>query len=143
MHVEHHPGSYEIVHIKDSAGHSFATRLTNIFIIGEGKKPLITLPKLGGLRQSLLEERASKIRQYEREEEEDEEDDEWAQPWSDLPNLQSEWKPLVEVSGFKGQSGISWSLNLPRALIRAEWLSKVQTFKLSLLFNLLFRVASI
>ena len=76
MHVEHHPGTYEIVHVKDSKGHSFATRLSNIFIIGEGKKSLITLPKHDGLRQTLLEERASKIRQYEKDDEEEEEDDE-------------------------------------------------------------------
>merc|ERR1739842_149396 len=43
MHVEHHPGSYEIVHIKDSQGHSFATRLTNVFTIGEGKRLSDTL----------------------------------------------------------------------------------------------------
>lgn len=77
MHVEHHPGSYEIVHIKDLSGNSFATRLSNIFIIGEGKKPLITLPKLGGQRQTLIEERAAKIKQYQKDDEvEDEEDDE-------------------------------------------------------------------
>jgi len=75
MHVEHHPGSYEIVHIKDSAGHSFATRLSNIFIIGS-KKSLIALPKRDGLRQTLLEERASKIRQYANDDDEEEEDDE-------------------------------------------------------------------
>merc|ERR1712004_245968 len=61
MHVEHHPGSYEIVHIKDSQGHSFATRLTNVFTIGEGKRPLIALPKGKGVRQSLVEERNAKI----------------------------------------------------------------------------------
>lgn len=61
MHVEHHPGSYEIVHIKDSQGHSFATRLTNVFTIGEGKRPLIALPKGKGVRQTLVEERNAKI----------------------------------------------------------------------------------
>lgn len=57
QHVEHHPGSYEIAHVKDSRGHTFATRLTNIFVIGDGKKPLITLPKQKGVLLSLLEER--------------------------------------------------------------------------------------
>lgn len=64
MHVEHHPGSYEIVHIRDSNGSSFSTRLSNIFVIGQGgagKKPLIKLPKADGLRQSLIQERNSKI----------------------------------------------------------------------------------
>ena len=66
MHVEHHPGSYEIVHIKDSNGSHFATRLSNIFCIGQGKKPLITLPKLKGVRQTLVEERNAKIAVYAR-----------------------------------------------------------------------------
>ena len=61
MHVEHHPGSYEIVHIKDANGNSFATRLTNVFTIGEGKKALIALPKRKGVRQTLVEERNAKI----------------------------------------------------------------------------------
>ncbi len=61
MHVEKHPGSYEIVHIRDSEGNSFATRLSNIFVIGQGKKPMIKLPKYGGIRLSLIAERNSKI----------------------------------------------------------------------------------
>ena len=61
MHVEHHPGSYEIVHIKDASGNSFATRLSNVFTVGEGKKSLITLGKRKGVRQSLVEERNAKI----------------------------------------------------------------------------------
>jgi small subunit ribosomal protein S4e len=76
MHVEHHPGSYEIVHVKDANGHSFATRLSNIFIIGEGKKSLITLPKLDGIKRTLMEERNDRIRHYGGDDEEVEEDDE-------------------------------------------------------------------
>ena len=60
QHVEHHPGSYEIAHVKDSRGNSFATRLTNIFVIGDGKKPLISLPKAKGIKLSLIEERDQK-----------------------------------------------------------------------------------
>merc|ERR1740138_1299405 len=36
MHRERHPGSFEIVHIKDAVGHTFATRLQNVFVIGKG-----------------------------------------------------------------------------------------------------------
>ncbi len=61
MHVEHHPGSYEIVHIKDVNGVSFATRLSNIFVIGQGKKPLIKLPKRDGIKLSLIAERNARI----------------------------------------------------------------------------------
>merc|ERR1712203_768895 len=42
---EKHPGSFDIVHIKDSQGHVFATRLNYVFVIGKGNKPFISLPK--------------------------------------------------------------------------------------------------
>lgn len=61
QHVEHHPGSYEIAHVKDSKGNSFATRLGNIFVIGDNKKPLISLPKAKGVRLTLVEERAARV----------------------------------------------------------------------------------
>lgn len=32
---EKHPGSFDVVHVKDSSGNSFATRLSNIFVIGK------------------------------------------------------------------------------------------------------------
>ena len=32
---ERHPGSFDIVHVKDANGHSFAPRLSNVFVIGE------------------------------------------------------------------------------------------------------------
>jgi len=57
QHIEHHPGSYEICHVKDSRGDIFATRLGNIFVIGEGKKPLISLSKEKGIKLSLMEMR--------------------------------------------------------------------------------------
>ena len=67
MHVEKHPGSYEIVHIRDADGHSFATRLSNVFTIGQGKKPLIKLPKYNGVRLSLIAERNARIAAEEEE----------------------------------------------------------------------------
>jgi small subunit ribosomal protein S4e len=74
QHIEHHPGSYEIAHVKDARGHSFATRLSNIFVIGAGKETLISLPAKKGIRLSLVEERHSRDARNHREEE-DEEDD--------------------------------------------------------------------
>lgn len=56
QHIEHHPGSYEIAHVRDARGHTFATRLSNIFVIGAGKDTLISLPKNKGIRLSLVEE---------------------------------------------------------------------------------------
>jgi len=57
---EKHPGSFEIVHLKDKKGNSFATRLSNVFLIGEGQKPWISLPKAKGIKSSILEERTEK-----------------------------------------------------------------------------------
>mmetsp|Transcript_19939 Transcript_19939/g.26313 ORF Transcript_19939/g.26313 Transcript_19939/m.26313 type:complete len:260 (+) Transcript_19939:76-855(+) len=56
-HIERHPGSFDIVSVKDAAGNTFATRLQNVFIIGEGNKPWITLPKGKGIKLNILEER--------------------------------------------------------------------------------------
>lgn len=57
MSREKHPGSFEIVHVKDANGHTFATRLTNVFIIGKGAKAYISLPKGKGVKLSIAEER--------------------------------------------------------------------------------------
>jgi len=59
---ERHPGSFDIVHIKDAAGHSFATRLGNVFIIGKGTTSVISLPSGKGVRKSIIEERDQKAK---------------------------------------------------------------------------------
>jgi len=61
MHRERHPGSFEIVHVKDSAGHSFATRLENVMVIGKENKPWISLPKGNGILKTNLEDRAERL----------------------------------------------------------------------------------
>merc|ERR1719161_3436497 len=61
MHRERHPGSFEIIHLKDSAGHSFATRLNNVFVIGKGAKPWVSLPKGNGIKLSIIEDRAQRM----------------------------------------------------------------------------------
>ena len=60
--VEHHPGSYEIAHVKDARGNTFSTRMTNTFVIGTDRKPVITLPKGSGVLPSLTEEREARLR---------------------------------------------------------------------------------
>merc|ERR1712194_933757 len=60
-HREKHPGSFEIVHIKDAVGHTFVTRLQSVFPIGEGSKPWISLPKGNGIKLSIIEDRAAKM----------------------------------------------------------------------------------
>lgn len=52
---EKHPGSFEIVHLKDKRGLVFATRSDNVFAIGEGTKPWISLPRGKGIKLSIQE----------------------------------------------------------------------------------------
>jgi len=54
---EPHPGSNEIVHLRDKKGNNFATRLENVFVIGQGKDAAISLPKRKGIQLSIMEER--------------------------------------------------------------------------------------
>jgi small subunit ribosomal protein S4e len=56
-HREAHPGSFEIIHIKDRKGHEFSTRESNVFVIGEGNKSWISLPRQKGIRMTIIEER--------------------------------------------------------------------------------------
>jgi len=58
---ERHLGSFDIVHLRDKKGNDFATRLGNVFIIGEGNQPWITLPKHKGLKMSIIEERKEMV----------------------------------------------------------------------------------
>jgi Ribosomal protein S4E len=59
---EKHPGSFEIVHLKDSAGHTFSTRINNVFILGQGTKSLVSLPKDKGVKKSIIEEMEERIK---------------------------------------------------------------------------------
>mmetsp|Transcript_89412 Transcript_89412/g.193551 ORF Transcript_89412/g.193551 Transcript_89412/m.193551 type:complete len:264 (-) Transcript_89412:56-847(-) len=59
---EKHPGSYDIVHVKDTKGNHFATRLSNVFVIGNGSTSLVTVPKNKGVRLTIMEERANRLR---------------------------------------------------------------------------------
>jgi len=55
--IEKHPGSFDIVHVKDRKGNVFATRIGNVFVIGEGNKPMISLPKGKGIKLTIQEEK--------------------------------------------------------------------------------------
>lgn len=59
-HKEKHPGSFDIVHIKDAAGQQFATRISNVFVIGKGTRAYVSLPKAKGVKKSILEEADAK-----------------------------------------------------------------------------------
>ena len=53
---EKHPGSFDIIHVKDALGQQFATRIGNVFIIGKGTKSLVSLPARKGIKRSILDE---------------------------------------------------------------------------------------
>jgi len=59
-HIERHPGSFDIVHVRDANNKVFATRKGNIFLLGKGKKSWIELPSDHGLYLTALEERKRK-----------------------------------------------------------------------------------
>ena len=48
-HRERHDGGFNIVHIKDAIDNTFATRESNVFVIGQ-EKPWISLPKGKGVK---------------------------------------------------------------------------------------------
>ena len=58
---EKHPGSHDIVQIKDSVGNTFATRIGNVFVIGKGSKPWVSLPRGKGVRLTIAEERDRRL----------------------------------------------------------------------------------
>ena len=53
---EKHKGSFETIHVEDALGHAFATRMGNVFTIGKGNKPWVSLPKGKGIKLSIIEE---------------------------------------------------------------------------------------
>uniref|UniRef100_A0A8C5L0Z8 40S ribosomal protein S4 n=1 Tax=Jaculus jaculus TaxID=51337 RepID=A0A8C5L0Z8_JACJA len=55
---ERHPGSFDVVHVKDANGNSFATRLSNIVI---GNEAWISLPREKGIRLLIAEERDKRL----------------------------------------------------------------------------------
>jgi len=72
--LEKHPGSYEIAHVRDATGATFATRLTNVMVVGDSKTTVVSLPKGEGIRLSLIEERAGRLGNEDEEEDAEESD---------------------------------------------------------------------
>ncbi|CAF1768030.1 unnamed protein product [Brassica napus] len=58
---EKHKGSFETIHIQDSTGHEFATRLGNVFTLGKGTKPWVSLPKGKGIKLTIIEEARKRL----------------------------------------------------------------------------------
>lgn len=61
MHREKHAGSFEIAHLKDKEGHAFATRLTNVMVIGKGDQRWITLPRGDGIKLNVVDDRKHRM----------------------------------------------------------------------------------
>jgi len=61
FHRERHPGTFEIIHLKDEEGHHFATRLENMMVIGHKQKAWVSLPKGKGIKLSNVEDRAQRM----------------------------------------------------------------------------------
>eukprot|EP00382_Lankesteria_abbotti_P002557 CAMPEP_0113846140 /NCGR_PEP_ID=MMETSP0372-20130328/1142_1 /TAXON_ID=340204 /ORGANISM="Lankesteria abbotti" /LENGTH=253 /DNA_ID=CAMNT_0000815251 /DNA_START=1 /DNA_END=762 /DNA_ORIENTATION=+ /assembly_acc=CAM_ASM_000359 len=57
---ERHPGSVEVVHVKDPRNQTFATRVDNVFVIGKAT-PWVSLPKGEGVKMTIIEERKKKL----------------------------------------------------------------------------------
>ncbi|KAL0234437.1 hypothetical protein PCE1_001473 [Barthelona sp. PCE] len=58
---EKHIGSFEIIHIRDADGNTFATRLNNAFVIGSENTSLITLPTDRGVRVHIMDDRENRL----------------------------------------------------------------------------------
>ncbi len=64
--VEKHPGSFDIITLRDTAGQTFSTRMDNVFVIGNADAPAVSLPKGNGVKMSILDEREAvmKLRKH-------------------------------------------------------------------------------
>jgi ribosomal protein S4E len=61
IHVHKHPGSFAVAEIKDKRNHKFATRLDNVFAIGEENNSWVSLPRGGGVKRTPLEKQQAAI----------------------------------------------------------------------------------
>ncbi|CAL5389925.1 unnamed protein product [Camellia sinensis] len=58
---EKHKGNFDTIHVQDATGHEFATRTGNVFTIGKGTKPWVSLPKGKGIKLSIIEEARKRL----------------------------------------------------------------------------------
>ena len=61
MNREKRKRTFETVHTQDAMGHEFATRLGNVFTIGKGTKPWVSLPKGKGIKLTIIEEARNRL----------------------------------------------------------------------------------
>ncbi len=61
MSVERHPGSFDIVTVKDADNNTFATRYENIFSVAKSDgKFLVSMPKGRGVAATILQEQQAR-----------------------------------------------------------------------------------
>lgn len=58
---ERHPGGADMAHIEGVDGAHFATRLSNIFMLGKGKRSLVQLHKSKGVKADIFTDRAARL----------------------------------------------------------------------------------
>eukprot|EP01055_Gregarina_sp_Pseudo9_P002080 Gregarina_sp_Pseudo_9__2079@NODE_2445_length_992_cov_519_565582_g2248_i0_p1_GENE_NODE_2445_length_992_cov_519_565582_g2248_i0NODE_2445_length_992_cov_519_565582_g2248_i0_p1_ORF_typecomplete_len260_score70_90Ribosomal_S4e/PF00900_20/2_1e03Ribosomal_S4e/PF00900_20/4_7e31Ribosomal_S4e/PF00900_20/1_3e0340S_S4_C/PF16121_5/9240S_S4_C/PF16121_5/2_5e16RS4NT/PF08071_12/3_9e16S4/PF01479_25/0_006_NODE_2445_length_992_cov_519_565582_g2248_i0104883 len=58
---EKHPGSVDMVQLKDARNETFTTKIENVFIIGSDNKCLVSLPKEKGIKKTILEQQRERI----------------------------------------------------------------------------------
>jgi len=58
--IAKHPSSFHIVHLIDAKGSRFATRISNVMVVGNGKHSVITLFKDKGVKLSIIAEKKAK-----------------------------------------------------------------------------------
>jgi len=63
---EKHDGGFEIIHLKDAASQKFATRITNVFVIGKDS-PQISLLRSKGIKLSIIQERDKRLKKQEKQ----------------------------------------------------------------------------
>jgi small subunit ribosomal protein S4e len=63
VHIERHPGSFNVVNVKDASGKTFATRQQNLFVLSklDGEIP-VTMPKGNGVKLTIFEENQRRLK---------------------------------------------------------------------------------
>jgi len=61
LHNDVHPSGISFTHLKDAAGNEFTSRTRNVFCIGDGEKPWVSLPKGNGIRLTEVERREKQL----------------------------------------------------------------------------------
>merc|ERR1712037_242316 len=61
--IQRHPGSFDVVNVRDAEGHSFATRLGNVFSLSKAGEGIAqSLPQGRGVKLTIIQEREKNLR---------------------------------------------------------------------------------